>query len=73
MTGLSFIAAMLLGAQAQAQGRYVIFEEEEIVGEIQLPSVQIFITRQNLNSDYDLSLEESFVPKIVEAADKKPF
>ena len=33
---------------AVAQGRYVIFEEEKIVGEIQLPSVQIFITRQNL-------------------------
>lgn len=56
-----------------AQGRFVIFEEEEIVGEIQLPSVQIFISRQNLNTDYDLELEESFVPKIVESADKKPF
>ena len=74
MTALSFVAAMLMSSEeAHAQGRYVIFEEEEIVGEIQLPSVQIFITRQNLNSDYDLSLEESFVPKIVEAADKKPF
>ena len=58
---------------AVAQGRYVIFEEEKIVGEIQLPSVQIFITRQNLNTDYDLELEESFVPKIVESADKQPF
>ncbi|HJN75317.1 MAG TPA: hypothetical protein QGF58_15415 [Myxococcota bacterium] len=58
---------------AVAQGRYVIFEEEKIVGEIQLPSVQIFITRQNLNTDYDLKLEESFVPKIVESADKQPF
>jgi len=58
---------------AFAQGRFVIFEEEKIVGEIQLPSVQIFITRQNLNTDYDLELEESFVPKIVESADKKPF
>ncbi len=58
---------------AVAQGRYVIFEEEKIVGEIQLPSVQIFITRQNLNTDYDLKLEESFVPKNVESADKQPF
>ena len=56
-----------------AQSRVTMFEAEEIVGEVQLPSVQIFVTRQNLNSDYDLELEESFVPKIIESVEKRPF
>ena len=71
--GTLLLALGAASTTALAQGRFVIFEEEKIVGEIQLPSVQIFITRQNLNTDYDLELEESFVPKIVESADKKPF
>lgn len=50
-----------------------IDEAIEIKGEIQLPSVQIFISRQNLNSDYELELEESFLPKIVESVETKPF
>lgn len=50
-----------------------IDEAIEIEGEIQLPSVQIFISRQNLNSDYELELEESFLPKIVESVEQKPF
>lgn len=63
----------LLASAALAQTRVTMFEAEEIVGEVQLPSVQIFVTRQNLNSDYDLELEESFVPKIIESVEKRPF
>ena len=70
--GLLAAAALSTGT-ALAQGRYVVFEEETITGVVQLPEIQIFITRQNLNNDYDLELQESFVPKIVESADKKPF
>ena len=70
---IALFTLFLAPEPAHAQGRYVVFEEEEITGEIQLPEVQIFITRQNLNNDYDLELQESFVPKIVESADKKPF
>lgn len=63
----------LMASVAVAQTRVTMFEAEEIVGEVQLPSVQIFVTRQNLNSDYDLELEESFVPKIIESVEKRPF
>ncbi|MFT5584297.1 MAG: hypothetical protein ACI9VR_001882 [Cognaticolwellia sp.] len=63
----------LAASAAVAQTRVTMFEAEEIVGEVQLPSVQIFVTRQNLNSDYDLELEESFVPKIIESVEKRPF
>lgn len=60
-------------ASAQSRGGYFVFEEEEITGEIQLPEVQIFISRQNLNTDYDLTLDESFLPKIVDAVRFEPF
>ena len=63
---------MFLFASALFAQTY-IDEAIEIEGEVQLPSVQIFISRQNLNSDYELELEESFIPKIVESVEKKPF
>lgn len=66
-------ASAVLASAAVAQTRVTMFEAEEIVGEVQLPSVQIFVTRQNLNSDYDLELEESFVPKIIESVEERPF
>lgn len=70
---LALGATSLLASAAVAQTRVTMFEAEEIVGEVQLPSVQIFVTRQNLNSDYDLELEESFVPKIIESVEERPF
>lgn len=70
---VAFGATSVLASVAVAQTRVTMFEAEEIVGEVQLPSVQIFVTRQNLNSDYDLELEESFVPKIIESVEERPF
>ncbi len=51
----------------------LIFEEEVIKGEVQKPSISIVVTRQNLNQDYVLELQESFIPQIINAIDKKPF
>ncbi|MED5374478.1 MAG: hypothetical protein VX899_25910 [Myxococcota bacterium] len=70
---LSILGAGLIASSAVAQSQVTMFEAEEIVGEVQLPSVQIFVTRQNLNTDYDLELEESFLPKIVESVEERPF
>lgn len=70
---VALLVSGLAASAAMAQSRVTMFEAEEIVGEVQLPSVQIFVTRQNLNSDYDLELEESFVPKIIESVEKRPF
>ncbi len=70
---VALLVSGIAASSAMAQSRVTMFEAEEIVGEVQLPSVQIFVTRQNLNSDYDLELEESFVPKIIESVEKRPF
>ena len=63
----------LASGPARAQSRRLILTEEKIEGKIQKPEITIFITRQNLNTDYNLELKESFVPKIVESVERKPF
>ena len=70
--GVLALALSAGSAKSHAQN-FVMFEAEDIVGEVQLPSVQIFITRQNLNKDYELELDESFIQDIVDAIERKPF
>jgi hypothetical protein len=64
---------VLLAGTAQAQGRRLVFEETVIEGEVQKPEITIFITRQNLGTEYVLELKESFIPKIIKSVEKKPF
>ena len=51
----------------------LVFKEEVIEGEVQKPEVTVFLTRQNLNDRYQLELQESFLPKIIEAVRHTPF
>ncbi len=61
-------------AQAQSKRvRVVIVEDEVIRGEVQKPSVQILIARQDLSSTDQLELQESFIPRIVKSVESKPF
>jgi hypothetical protein len=41
--------------------------------EVQKPTVTLFVSRQNINTDATLELRESFVPRIIESVEKKPF
>jgi hypothetical protein len=67
-------AGLVLGpSEARAQGRRLVFEETVIEGKVQKPEITIFITRQNLGTEYVLDLKESFIPKIVKSVEKKPF
>ena len=70
-----FFIALLAGAggPAAAQQRRLVFEETVIEGKVQKPEITIFVSRQNLNTEYNLELRESFVPKIVQSVEKKPF
>jgi len=60
-------------APANAQARRLVFEEISVEGRVQKPVIDIFMRRQNLHTDYKLELRESFLPKIVESVEKKPF
>ncbi len=59
-------------ADAQARRRLTL-DVTEIEGKVAKPEVTMFITRQNLGKGFELELRESFVPKIIESVEKKPF
>jgi hypothetical protein len=62
------------GSVAAPQSRKVkLYEHEVINGEVQKPTVTLFVSRQNINTDATLELRESFVPRIIESVEKKPF
>lgn len=60
-------------AAAQQRGGGIRFEDQKIIGVIQKPEIQILITKQNLTPKYELQLEESFLPKVVDSVEHKPF
>jgi hypothetical protein len=70
---LAFSATIAIPTEAGAQGRRLVIEETVIEGKVQKPEITIFITRQNLDTDYSLVLRESFIPKIVKSVQNKPF
>lgn len=68
------LLAGVLGSPAHAQERRrLVLGEFEVEGKVQKPEITIFITRQNLDTEFQLELKESFIPRIVESVEKKPF
>ena len=72
-TLLVSLFVFLAQTTAFAQTRRLIFEEFSVTGRVQKPVIDIFMRRQNLHTDYKLELRESFLPKIIETVEKKPF
>lgn len=74
LVSLAVVALAFWSSPAAAQqGKGLRFGETEIVGKIQKPEIQILITKQNLTPKYELQLNESFLPKVVESVEHKPF
>lgn len=66
--------ALAISGSAYAQSsRTIRFEAEELVGKVRKPDIQILVSRQNLSEPYQLELKESFIPKIIESVERKPF
>ena len=70
---LALFAGLAATAALAQQRRVLLLEEEVIKGEVQKPTVTLFVSRQNINTDATLELRESFVPRIVESVEKQPF
>ena len=68
--GLLFLT---VHGEALAAGKPLVIEAIEVEAKIKKPEIPIFMNRENLNTDYRLELKESFLPKIVESVEKKPF
>ncbi|MBM4366938.1 MAG: hypothetical protein FJ102_12065 [Deltaproteobacteria bacterium] len=64
---------LLIVSAALAQSRGLKFGDEITKVKIQKPEIAIVMTQQNLAPRYDLELKESFLPKVVESVEKKPF
>ena len=71
------ICGFLVPSQADAQSRrrknVVRLAGEDVKGSVQKPELQIFMGRQNLSANAKLDLRESFLPRIIESVEKKPF
>ena len=67
------VLTFALAPTAAHAERAITFEEQTLVGKIQKPEIQILITKQNLTPKYELELKESFLPKIVQSVESKPF
>lgn len=70
---LALFAGLAATTALAQQRRVLLLEEEVIKGEVQKPTVTLFVSRQNINTDATLELRESFVPRIVESVEKQPF
>jgi hypothetical protein len=66
------LVALLLAGSAAAQTP-LRFEAQKVTAKIQKPEIQIYITKQNLTPRYALDLKESFLPKVVESVEARPF
>ena len=75
------ILFLLMGGVALAQergserrNRRVTYRITDVLtGSVDDPNVSLLIERENLTMDYDLALEESFLPRIVESVENSPF
>ncbi len=66
------VAILALSAPAFAAKEFVI-KGDDIKAEVQKPEITILISRQNLTPKYVLDLKESFLPKIIDSVNEKPF
>ena len=67
-------SVLLVGLLAAGSAHAREFSFNEVLkGEVQKPTIDILISRQNLSPKYVLDLKESFLPKIVDAVNSKPF
>jgi hypothetical protein len=72
--GFLLCSLWILAWAPGAQAAPLVFDDIVIEGEVQKPEIAVFISRQNLNKQYELApLRESFLPRIIEALDKPPF
>lgn len=58
---------------AHAQDGVLRFKEEVIRAKVQKPEVSYIFTRPDLTPRYELELKESFLPRIEQSVQNKPF
>ncbi len=69
---VALAACALLGPD-RTDAAPVTFEEFIVEGEVLKPEITVFISRENLNKEYELELDENFLDKIIESVEHAPF
>jgi hypothetical protein len=69
---LYLFVSMLAFAEESSETPIRTIEDFEITGEVQRPDLNMVMTRENLDRDYELELVESFIPKIIESMKTEP-
>lgn len=72
MKSVLVVIGLFVSGSAFAQSP-LRFEAQKVVAKIQKPEIQIYITKQNLTPKYTLDLKESFLPKVIQSVESKPF
>lgn len=67
------LGAWLLPSVAWGQDAIRLDNEVQIVGKVPTPEVIVVISREDLNKNFELQLDESFLKRIVEALEQAPF
>jgi len=71
LCGVMCFALMMTGAALAAPA--AVSFNEKITGVVQKPVIDIIFSRQNLTPKYTLVLDRSFLPKILDSVNQKPF
>ena len=67
------ILSIAPGVACAQQSSSFKFKEKKVIIKIPKPEIGIYIDKQNLTPKYDLELRESFLPKVFDSVDRKPF
>lgn len=71
LTRLPLLLA-LSGGVALADPPVVVLPDIEVPAHVPRPEITIYVSRQDMHTELDDTLNESFVPKIAESADQLP-
>jgi hypothetical protein len=67
------VLGSLFSGPAFGQDAMRLTDDITIIGKVPTPEVIVMINREDLNKNYDLQLDESFLKRIVEALELAPF
>ena len=71
--GVAMFLLWSSSATAQDEEGFLDFGDVDITAQADAPQVELLIVRDNLKMKYELSLEESFLPRIWKSVENKPF
>jgi hypothetical protein len=67
------VVSPAFGQESADEKRRFVFGEEDVSGTVQKPQVEYIIARQDTADDEELTLKESFIPRLLKTVETAPF